>query len=165
MLAVSWQRQYWLYLESFFKEKSKLKDVLTSLLNNLMASYLINVEYIHCNSAWENVGFEWMCKWMCKWKGMDAKFQFIAPGTLHQYRKVERKFATLFNRACILNGGKFSYFWEIICALAITVTFLENNLITKSRDWSPFKNFWDGKDQCFDFFAKKWQNVHNDPTW
>ena len=51
------------YASSYFlKDKSELKDVMMSLLEDLEAMYSINTWYVHYNNAGENETFEQLYK-------------------------------------------------------------------------------------------------------
>ena len=66
-----------------------------------------DVRNICSDNAGENEAFEQLCKQ----EGISVKFEYAAPGTPHSNGRVERKFASLFNRVfAVLNYGEFSYF-------------------------------------------------------
>ena len=65
------------YLWSYFqKEKLELKNVMMGLIKNLKTKYNIQVQYMCCNNAKENVDFERVCKQ----ERMGLEFEYIAPG-------------------------------------------------------------------------------------
>ena len=123
------------------KEKSNLADIMIGLIKNLKNKYNLQVQYLHCNNAGENVAFEKAYK--DNVLGVD--FEYTAPGTPQQNVCIERKFATLFNQVCVmLSSSKFNaYLCNSLWTKAVNTTMLlENNLSTLNRILSPFQHFF-----------------------
>ena len=77
------------------------------LIKNLKTKYNLQVQYLHCDNAGENVVF----KKDCKEEGLWGDMEYTSPGMPQQNGCIKPKFATLFNWACaMLNGGKFNAF-------------------------------------------------------
>ena len=68
-------------------------DIIIGLVKNLKNKYNLQVQYLHCNNAGENIAFVKACKQ----EGLGVDFKHTDPGTLQQNCHIERKFATLFN--------------------------------------------------------------------
>ena len=82
------------YCWSFFvKRKSDIGDSLLNLFMDLKAKG-IGVQTVRCDNAQENIA----AKKLLTEKGFDVVFEYTAPHTPQQNGKVERKFATLYNR-------------------------------------------------------------------
>ena len=89
----------------FLKEKSNLVDIMIGSIANLKNKYNMQVQYLFCNNAAENVAFEEACKQ----EGLWDDFECTVPGMPQQNGCIERKFATLFNGVCaMLNGVEFN---------------------------------------------------------
>ncbi len=109
------RRKHWLLIvhdytnycwEYFLKEKSDLKSHVIELIKELDSKYNYKVKSIHCDNVGDNTSFEKACKQ----EDLVVFFEYTAPGTLQQNERVERKFATLYNRVrAMQNGGKFTY--------------------------------------------------------
>ena len=109
-------------------------------IKNLKTKYNLQVQYLHCDNAGENVAFEKACKQ----KGLGMDFEYTAPGMPLQNGCIECKFATLFNKLCaMLHGGKFDPFLQNgLWAEAANIAMLpKNNLLTPSRTLSLFQQF------------------------
>ena len=124
-------------MELFFKIKVGVENVRMSLIKDLKAAYGIDVKYARCH----NDGKKSIFKGLANRKGWA-----ISSSTLHivqHYKGMSReKFAILFHRIhAILNGGKFSPFLRnnLWAESAITANLLEYNLITPTKDSSPFQ--------------------------
>ena len=96
------------YVWSFYlKEKSNVVNVMSGLTKYLKNKYNLQVQYLHCDNAGENVAF----KKACKQEGLGLVFKYTVPGMPQQNGYVEQKIATHFNWVCaMLNGGKFNAF-------------------------------------------------------
>ena len=84
----------------------------------------------------------------CKQEGMGVHLNTPHPVHHNKNGRVERKFATLFNRVhAMLNSSKFSPFLRngLWAEAANIATLLKINLHTSSRDLSPFQFFCNGK--------------------
>jgi len=111
------------------------------LIKNLKTKYNLQVHRVRCDNAGENQAFEKVCNQ----EGLGIDFEYTAPGTPQQNGRVERKFATLFNRVrAMLNGGKFSPYLRngLWAEAANTATYLENHLITPNRSLTPYQQFF-----------------------
>ena len=65
----------------------------------------MQIQYMHCDNADNNVAF----KKACKQEGLGVDLRYTAPGMPQQMGHVEQKFTTLFNKVlAVLNGGKFN---------------------------------------------------------
>ena len=79
-------------------------DTILGLNKNLKNKYNLQIQYLYCNNASENVAFEKACKQA----ELAVEFEYTAPGTPQQNENVECQFAILFNSVCVmLNGSKF----------------------------------------------------------
>ena len=111
------------------------------LIKNLKNIHNLQLQYLNCNNAGENVAF----KKACKQQGLGVDFKCTALGMLQQKGHIKRKFAILFNQFhAMLNGGKFNaYLWNGLWAKASnTAMLLENNLLTPTRNLSSFQQFF-----------------------
>ena len=93
-------------MSSFFiSEKIQLEEVLEPFFVDLKNAYGIIVKTVRCDNADENRSFEKTCKS----EGHGIKFEYTAPGTPQQNRRVERKFQMLYGRMrAMLAGSGFS---------------------------------------------------------
>ncbi len=143
-------KQHWLlivddctdYCWSYFlKEKSDLKDHVIELIKEMHLKYNCKVKCIRCDNAGENISLEKACKQ----EGLGVFFEYTAPGTPQQNGRVERKFATLYNRVrAMLNGGKFSSSLrnQLWAEAAQTATVLQNSLVSQQGAMSPYHQFF-----------------------
>ena len=87
------------------KEKSNIVENMVGFIKNMKNKYNLQVHYLCCDNAGENVAFE--KAW--KQEGLGVHFDYTAPGMPQQNGCIKRKFATLFNQIhTMLNGGKFN---------------------------------------------------------
>ena len=85
----------------FISEKSYLEDVLEPFFIDLKATYGIQVKIVRCDNAGENRSFEKTCKST----GLGFEFEYTAPGTPQQNRRVDRTFQTLYGRIRAMLAG------------------------------------------------------------
>ena len=89
-------------------------------------------------------------------EGMGAIFKYAMLITSQQISSVEQKVAMLYNKVqAMLKEVKISFFiiygqWAETVPMA---KFLENNLIKKSRDLSPFQQFFVKQKKHLEFVA------------
>ena len=110
------------------------------LIKDLKTKYNLQVQQLQCDNAGENQAF----KWTCNKEGLGIHFKYTAPSIPQQNGRIERKFATLFNRVhAMLNGGKFTPYLHsgLWLEAANTATFIENHLTTPNRSMNPFQQF------------------------
>ena len=62
-----------------------MKDVMIGIIKNLKTMYDIQVWYLHCDNAGENVDFERVCRQ----EGIGIEFEYTTSGILQQYGCVE----------------------------------------------------------------------------
>ena len=75
------------YIQSYFlKEKSDFTIVTRGLIKNLKTKYNIQVQFLWCDSACENVAFEKNCKQ----EGMGMEFKFTTLGNPQQNAMLNR---------------------------------------------------------------------------
>ena len=60
----------------FLKEKSELADIMLCLIKTFKNKYNMQIQYLCCDYAGENVVFEKACKW----EGLAMDFEYNAPG-------------------------------------------------------------------------------------
>ena len=83
------------YIWSFFlKEKLDLAGVMLGLIKLLKNKYNLEVQYLFCDNAGENIALE--KAW--KQEGLGFHFKYTAPSMPQQNGCIKREFATLFNQ-------------------------------------------------------------------
>ena len=85
----------------FFKKKSETADKIISLIKDLKSKHGIVVRFVRCDNLGENVALQRTCEK----EGLGLQFELTTPGTPQQNGKVERKFATLYGRMCVMLHG------------------------------------------------------------
>ena len=63
-------------MELLLKYKSKWAKTTFGLIKNLKNKYNMQVQYLHCDNAGENVSFEKACKQ----EGLGMEFEYTTPG-------------------------------------------------------------------------------------
>ena len=111
----------------FLHHKSELAEKVLKLIKDLKAKN-IEVKYIWCDNAGENVAF----REKCEQEGFGINFEFTAPGMPQQNGRVEHKFATLYGWVqAMLNDAKLmpSLRKKLWAEAANTATLLENHVM------------------------------------
>ena len=80
-------------LSCFLKEKSNLVDGMIGLIKNLKNKYNLQVQYLCCDNAGQDIAFQKACKQ----EELGVDFKYTAPDLPQQNSCVERNFANLFN--------------------------------------------------------------------
>ena len=117
----------------FLKEKSNLSDIMIGLIKNLKNKYNLQVQYLLCNNAEENIAF----KTACKQEELGVNFECTAQGMPQQNGHAKRKFATLFNWVnAMLKGGKFNAYLQnsLWAKAANTTMLLKNSLLSPNKN-------------------------------
>ena len=107
-----------------FLKKSEMEKHNDGSDKESKTKYDIQVQYLCCDNARENVDF----KWVCKQEGMGMDFKYTAQSTPQQSSHVEWKFAFLQNSL-----------WAKVANITII---LENNIVTPNKDLSLFQQYF-----------------------
>jgi hypothetical protein len=142
-------REYWLLIvddctdlcwSHFLKSRDEQNSFLISMIKDLKAKAQVVVRYIRCDNAGENLALEKLCLL----EGLGIQFEYTSPHTPQLNGRVERKFATLYQRCrSMLNGARLNPnlrngLWaEAACA----ATDIENVLVSKRKHITSHKAF------------------------
>ena len=128
------------YKMSFFvKKKDDQIQVIIDWLKELQNMYKIKVQQIRM----DNTGGNKMLARHCDQNEMGIKFEYTAPGTVHQNGVVERAFVTLIaSRRAMMNHARFTVKkrQEMWCEAAQTATMLDNLLVQEKSGKPPHTN-------------------------
>ena len=129
----------------FLRSKSELGKTVIDLIDELHEQEGIRVRKIRCDNAGENKTLQTMAKE----RKLGIVFEYTARNTPQQNGRVERKFATLFNRVrAMLNGAGFTndyaYLRKGLWAEAVAVaTKMENVIVTTNKEVPAFERFFE----------------------
>ena len=113
----------------FLKEKSDQVDIMIGLIKNFKNKYNLQIQYLCCDNAGENIAFN--------------KARYATTEWLHQ-----KRICYSFNQVHAMhNGGKFNaYLQNGLWAEAMNTTMLlESNLLTLNRTLTQFQHFLGNK--------------------
>jgi hypothetical protein len=123
------------------KQKSDVAILMVNFVKNLAATGKV-VKYIRCDNAGENTSLQQLCMK----QQLNIQFEYSIPGTPQVNGKVERKFATLYNkvRAMLNSAG-------LVCTIHIglgteaakTATDIENLIASHKDGMLAFQVFHD----------------------
>ena len=124
----------------FVKNKSDLAAVGVKFLTKIKNNYGVSVKIIRCDNAGENLKLQEKLEEL----GFGVNFEYTAAGTPQHNGVVERLFATLYGQVrAMLNGADFGTAMRgtMWAECAATATMVENLLVNKETEKSPFEIF------------------------
>jgi transposase InsO family protein len=141
--------KYWLLIlddctgqcwSKFLTAKSHTANVLVPFIKELKTRHDKTVKYIRCDNAGENKATD--TAWAKE--GLGIQFEYMAPGTLQQNGRVERKFATLYGRnRSMMNQANLplTIRKQVWTEVAATATNIDTFLVTNNKPVASYNEF------------------------
>ena len=152
--GVSGKRHWLLFLDEhsdmcwsrFPKQKSDLQKIALAFIKELEQEEGTAVASIRLDNSGENRTL----KASCKQEGVGIKFEFTAPNTPEQNRRIERKFATLYGRMRVMMNAIPKQGTNTLWTKATeTATDLDNLIIRQCETQNSYQKIYGDKRKCF----------------